>query len=451
MSVAAPMQGADLDELRRHKEMFDNTWTLATVLMIALVILSWYFSLAQFDITAIIWTLATLAAIQFALSALARQARSGSLLRLLALASQLWGTVMTGAGWHLIGGIQQPLLPLFAVLPLLPASLLLNFWQQQAALLTVVLVLASGLLLSPDTNSFIAQHYGLSIGATPWLPSWLPRSRVAFPDVSTSPPYNLVLIITVAVIGVSLSTAARALVGLFRQGVARTAFTVRELARLEGLNTQLVTRAPYPHVLVRSDTGRIVNASERFASAFELPRSQGLFLLDAVAFAHPSVVRRLLNSGGEELLGATVRGRDAVLRLRAELIGSGESQLTSMSLEICDEVYWRGAVDSLDEPAFVVNAAGRVVFMNRAARATLGAEVDGIAAAPLFDSGPGWWDIAPLETSRRIVQRGGQGGQQYVAAICRARPTDSIGELAFVRLYARTPAASAAPDQDAAA
>lgn len=437
MSDLAAAEGAGLSPMRRHKEMFDNTWTLSTVLIIGLVVLSWYFGLAQLDIGAIVWTLAALAVLQLGLSACGNQIQSGMPLRLWAFASQLSGTMLLGVAWHLMGGVQQPLFLLFAVLPLLPASLLLNVWQQQAALVVWLMTLGSGLLLSPDTNSFIAQHYGLSTAATPWLPAWFPRSHVAFTDISTSPPYNFALIITVAAMGVALSTTARALVGLFRHETVRMTLTLHELARVETLNAALVTRSPLSCLLVQSASGRIVQASECFVRDFQVPEPQGRFLLDTIAFSYPSVVKRLLRSGGEELLEAVVGARIAVLRLRVESIGDGESQLALMSLESREDVYWRAEVDALDEPAFIVSAAGCAVCMNAAARTIFGAATEGMAAASLFDAGAGWWDIAPLEVGRRILQR---QGHEYLAVVRRARSIQSLGELCFVRLYERAAA-----------
>jgi PAS domain-containing protein len=421
-----------LKALRRYKVTFDSTWTVTIVLATTLAILSWYFGLAQIDIAPVIWTLAGLALAQLALGLPTRRARSPQRLRWLALWAQILGTLLLGVGWHLFGGLQQPLFPIFIILPLLPAALLLGFWQQQLALVALLAVLASGILLSPDTNSFLEIRYGVRFAGLDLLPGWVPRSRVAFADVNTSPGYDLMLVITVAVIGVAATAMARSLAGTFSSGGVRVEQLEDELARLERLNTQLISRAPSAAVLVDPGSGRIVRASERFARSLGLTDPAGQFLLDAVAFHYPTVIKQLMQTGGEEIQGAMLNGREVVLRVRAELLESGAAPATALAVEIYTELGLRGELDAVEEPVFTVTAAGHVALPNRSAAALLGEGAEGLAAAGIFEGeAPRWWDIAPLESARRILRR---GSQSYLVCIRRERVVASIGELAFVRL-----------------
>jgi PAS domain-containing protein len=423
---------AGLDELRRHKGMFDNTWTLTTLLAAALSVLCGYFGLVQVNVGPIVWTLAVLALAQLAIASQGYRVTSAGQLRWLALGSQLLGALLMGVSWHCFGGLQQPLFPLFIVLPLLPAALVLGFWQQQAALAGLVAVLLSGVVLSPDTNSFIEARYGISIA--PWygLPAWMPRSATAFPDVNTSPDYELVMVISVGVIGFALSNTARALVGPSRLAAAQLAAQEGELERLKESNLQLISRAPYAVALVAVRTGRILNASERLLRAFDIPDATGRFLLDTIDFAYPAVIRRLMQTGGEEVQGAMVRGHEAVLRIRAEVQGAGAAQLAALSIESCDEICWRGAVDAFVEPVFAINSRGCVTFLNRSALQLLGSDAQGAAAGTLFGTGESrWWDIAPLDSARRILDI---RGHRYLASMRRERVAESIGELSIVRL-----------------
>jgi len=421
-----------LKALRRYKVTFDSTWTVTIVLATTLAILSWYFGLAQIDIAPVIWTLAGLALAQLALGLPTRRARSPQRLRWLALWAQILGTLLLGVGWHLFGGLQQPLFPIFIILPLLPAALLLGFWQQQLALVALLAVLASGILLSPDTNSFLEIRYGVRFAGLDLLPGWVPHSRVAFADVNTSPGYDLMLVITVAVIGVAATAMARSLAGTFSSGGVRVEQLEDELARLEHLNTQLISRAPSAAVLVDPGSGRIVRASERFARSLGLTDPAGQFLLDAVAFHYPTVIKQLMQTGGEEIQGAMLNGREVVLRVRAELLESGAAPAAALAVEIYTELGLRGELDAVEEPVFTVTAAGHVALPNRSAAALLGEGAEGLAAAGIFEGeAPRWWDIAPLESARRILRR---GSQSYLVCIRRERVVASIGELAFVRL-----------------
>jgi PAS domain-containing protein len=423
---------AALAELRRHKGMFDNTWTLTTLLAAALSVLCGYFGLVQVNVGPIIWTLALLALGQLVIASQGYRATSAAQLRRLALVSQFAGATLMGVSWHFFGGLQQPLFPLFIVLPLLPAALVLGFWQQQAAMLGLLAVLVSGVLLAPDTNSFIAARYGISIA--PWyaLPDWMPRSAMAFPDVNTSPDYELVMVISVGVIGFALSNTARALVDPCRQSADQLMAQQREVDVLKESNRQLIARAPYGAALVSVGTGRILNASERLQQAFDIRDATGRFLLDTIDFAYPAVIRRLMKTGGEEVQGATVRGQEVVLRVRAQLLGAGTSEVAALSIESCDEICWRGAVDAFAEPVFAINSRGCVAFLNRAALQLLGDDAQGVAASTLFTTGEArWWDIAPLDCARRILD---WRGHRYLASLRRERVAASIGELSIVRL-----------------
>src|SRR5690242_14749833 len=107
MSEASATSLPELDEVRQHKVMFDNTWTLATVLATALAVLCWYFRLAQVNIGPVICALAGLALAQLAINSFTGRAAAKAPLQLLALSSQLTGTLLLGVTWHLLGGLQQ--------------------------------------------------------------------------------------------------------------------------------------------------------------------------------------------------------------------------------------------------------------------------------------------------------------------------------------------------------
>jgi PAS domain-containing protein len=428
-----------IGEFLQRKSMFDNSWTLSVVLASSAVVVSWYFGLAQFDISPIIWVLAALALAQFALNSRLRKVDTESRVRSRAMLSHALGILMLGAAWHLAGGLQQPLFPLFMALPLIASPLILNFWQQQVSLGVLLIVLGSAVLLSPDTNSFIQARYGIGLVSPDLMPTWMPRSRLAFADVNTSPAFNLLLMGTMAICLMALNAVSRAIIaGLSRSG-ARSQSLQEELRRAQRITAELIFNAPYPEAIVALSTGRILHASQRFAESFQLPASHdGSFLLDVVKFAYPDVIKRLLNSGGEEIQAATVNGREVVLRVRAATFNLKDSKVARINLENSDDICWRSAFDALEQPAFAVNSHGKVVFLNKSAKAMFGVEAEGADADTVLGLGPStnrWWDIAPLESARRVVDL---RGQPYLASLRRERIAQSIGEMCFVHLHARS-------------
>jgi len=428
-----------LDELRKRKHMFDNTWMLAILLSASSVIVFWYLGLGLVQVGPIIWTLAALALVQFIINLGTPKCVSGGELRALARRSQIIGVLIMAGAWHLFGGLQQPMFPLFMMLPLYTGALILNVWQQQTTLILFIGVLATGVLLSPETNSFIAERYGISAFSAHLLPAWVPRSRVAFLDVSTSPTYNLMVTGSLAVLAVALTATSRAIVALSWRSVDSIETLRVEIEQARQHNTLMIEGSPSSELLIIPATGRIVLASRRFMESFAVDGpAAGQFFLDTVAFAYPIVIKRLIAVGGEEIQGATVRGREVVLRVRASLIDSGPSTVVRLCVETCDEICWRGAVDALEQPVFAVNSRGRVIFLNRSAIALFGNEVEGSDASGLFEKGLGssrWWDIAPLESTRRMLPR---GDRSYIATIRRERIAESIGELSFIHLAERS-------------
>jgi hypothetical protein len=421
------------DFLRQHKAMFDNTWYLATLLAATLAVVSRYLGLAQMDVGPVIWTLTALGLLQYGLSVQTRHADGRAQVQRWAVVSQLVGTALMAVGWHLFGGLKQPLFPLFVLLPLIPAALFLGFWQQQAMAVVLIAMIFSGVILSPDTNSFVAQRYGLSIVSASALPAWLPKSRSAFTDVTTSPAYDLLLTSMLALLVVAISSTARGLAAASTSAADRLGTLESEVASLRELTKELVTRAPISEVLVAGQSGRIIHASQRFMTAFGAGPVSGGFLLDAIEFTYPTVIKQLMLTGGEEIQGAILDGHHVVLRVRAETMGAHDQQVAAVNIERCDDICWRGEVDAIDEAVFAVNSHGEVVFLNRRAKVVLGEKAEGSGAAGLFgEGGTSWWNIAPLNVARRTVER---DGRRYIASIRRERIVESIGELSFIHLH----------------
>ena len=185
-------------------------------------------------------------------------------------------------------------------------------------------------------------------------------------------------------------------------------------------------------MLIASSTGRIVHASDRLIAAFGLDGSPEPFLLDAIAFKHPQVVRRLMTVGGEDIQPATVRGRERLLRVRAEVLPRTSSPLTLLTIESGDDLYLRGQLDALEEPLFAIDADGRLAHLNQSALTLFGPEADGGLATAVFAAHAAhWWEIAPLASARRLLD---YRERRYYASIRRVRIAASAHELSFVQL-----------------
>jgi PAS domain-containing protein len=421
------------DTTYRLRGAFERTWLLTTLVATALEVFGWYFGLTQIDVEQVLVLLALLTACQLALASRTRFASLPSL-RAGVLASQLLGTALLGLVWHLTGGLQQPLFPVLIALPLMPAFFVLTLWQRFLTTVALVALLTTGLILAPESsNSFLVQRYGLH-SFLPGRPHWLPASHVAFIDVNTTSPYELMLVTTLAVVAVSIGATAGVIADLSARARERVRNLSREVARLQDLNSELVAQAPSAEILASSATGKIIAASARFTREFALSDYSGKPLLDAAGFRYPDVIRRLLSAGGEDVQIVTIEGRETLMRIWAVVVAGKDESLTRLCFERSDELAWRGAANALEEPLFSISANGQVIFPNRAAVALFGVSLDGRMAESLFDgSTDRWWDISPLDNARRIVRN---GQNRYVAAITRERLATTLNEVSIVRLMA---------------
>jgi hypothetical protein len=434
----APSESLRVDELRRRKALFDNTWMVTIVFSAATAIATWYLGISQADVQPVVWLLVFLTVVQFSLSSRCKRVTSPRATAWYALAAQFCGLGVMGCAWHLFGGLQQPIFPLFSMLPLFAGALLLSFWQRQAVLLFLLFILLSGVVLTPDTNSFITERYGMSIDTGGYLPGWVPRSRVAFSDVTTTPAYDIMLTATLALLAVALSTVSGAIVVLFERSMDRTSVIQDRLDKTAELNQQIIRGSPCAEALVHAGTGRVIHASDRFAQAFSVDTPlEGSFFLDALAFSFPAVIKRLMAVGGEEIQGALVDGHEKTLRVRAGCLGSGDSLMTRLIIEPGEDIIWKVALDALEEAFLIINAKDEVVFLNRAASELLPPGVrSGKTSLVLgiLDTGVRWWDIAPLDSARRLIDC---GDARFLASIRRKRVVESLGEFSFVHLHAR--------------
>ncbi len=436
----------DLTELQECKRVFDNVWYLFIALATAALLIPWYLKLNPLDISPAVTALIATTVVQAILNGWARTITSAARLQTLATLAQMTGLIGMGVVWHLMGGLQNPTFALFVIAPMLVGPLVLSVWQQAVVLSLSGALLFSALMLSPTVNSFVDERYGVQLLHPGFIPLSIPRSRVVFPEVTTTPPFDILMLVNLAIAGWALNAASAAVTKLLSRNLHRHRTLQEEAARAGQLADDLIVEAPSPEVLVAPNSGKIIQSSRRFIENFQCSgTTDGAFLLDLIDFRYPAVIKRLMREGGEDLQAAQLNGRQVNLRIRASIISRTGAPVSRMTIEPSEEQCWRGALDAMDDPVVAIDCEGRICFGNRAAVEVLGPFEPSQALADQdlgFDSDAArWWDIAPLDSARRLITA---RGRSYMATIRRTRVAVGVGTMTYVFLQARSQAHAAA-------
>ena len=438
-----PLCRRDVEELREFKRLFDYAWWSLIAMACVALILPWYLGLNPLDISPAVALLIAMTVVQLFLNDRAQRNTSAARLQMLAALSQGLGLLGMGIIWHLMGGLQNPTFAAFILLPLLLGPLVLNTWQQYCVLGLSWMLLFSAIVLAPNINSFIDERYGIRLLHSGLLSAWLPKSRSVFPEVTTTPPYDLLMLVTYAITGWALHATSAAITKIVARTLNRNRSLQADKARSEHLIDDLIAHSTSPEILVASTSGKIVKASRRFAEYFELAHpAEGQYLLDAIDFHYPEVIKRLIRDGGDDIQGARVKGRQMMLRIRAGpmsragTMSRDDAPLSRMSVEQCEDRCWRGALDAMEEMVLAIDSEGGVCFVNEAASELFG-EPSGAPASDVLRldgiQAP-WWDIAPLDFARRSLTL---RKRNFVAIIRRKRIAAGIGAITYVILQER--------------
>jgi PAS domain-containing protein len=292
------------------------------------------------------------------------------------------GVVTVGFIWQHAGGLQNPALLAAFVLPVIGA-VFVSRWQPYAtAALSVVTVMV------------------LTSGQAPGRP---------FPAFYAPAGYSAVLLEVFAVTVFGCAVAVEYLRTVFDRLHAQVSMARGEAMRSQKLWSELLQELPLPAALIDADTQEILSASAMALSIWSAPGGAivGRGFFEVLQFSYPEAIETLINGqGGVEPL-CIVRAGEQLLatEVRVQHLAENGRRLALVTVSDATEALCvKAALDAAEHAALVVDASGRVLVVNRPARAVFPEAQAGVQISQLVPEASdqaAWWDPG-LSRCKRI-------------------------------------------------
>jgi PAS domain-containing protein len=399
-----------------------DTWLLTIFTILLSIGLPRVVGGLRIDLAACALGLLTLAMIHVGFAVVAARLAGRPQLRTrLLTALHLLGVVTVAFIWLRAGGLQNPALLGVFVLPVIGA-VFISRWQSYAtaalSVLTVV-VLASGQVPAATQGHWYVP--GLRAAAE-WLSAVARQTDEAgrpFAAFYAPAGYYAVVLQVFAVVVFGCAVAAEYLRTVYDRLNAHVAMARSETLRSRGLWSALVEELPLPAALVDADTHEILCASAAAIDAWAVRDGAiaGRGFFEVVKFSYPEAIEALINGrdGVEPLSVVHTSGQLRATEVRVRHIAQDGRRLALVTVSDTTEAFCMGAaLDAAEHAALVVDATGRMLALNKPARAvfpeaTAGGEVSKLV--PEAGDGVAWWDPGisrckkmHLTVTRRVYQ-----------------------------------------------
>jgi hypothetical protein len=381
--------------------LLDDTWLLTIFAVLLAIALPWFVSGLRIDFAATAAGLLALAAVHVvlaAISGLRPRSQARETLGLSGLHAIGVGTVVFI--WHHAGGLQNPLFLAVLALPVI-GSIFLSRWQPYLmAALAALLVLLVAASEAPELRWY-APWLGVAGG---WLDALLGGARggASLPFAAFYAPsqYFIVLLEVFVVMMFACAVAAEYLANVFDRLVAQMWTARAEAARSQELWATLVEQLPVPAVLLDAGTHEVVGASalalKKFLTGAEPVVGRDFF--EVIRFSYPEPVERLVDGadGTEPLCMVRFGERLLATEIRVQHLAQHGRRFALVVIHDATEDFCvKAALDVAEYATVVADPEGRVVALNRPARALFGGATPGAEVASLLpQANPGarWWD-----------------------------------------------------------
>ena len=330
----------------------------------------------------------------------ARMAARPELRTRLLTALHLLAVVAVAFIWQRSGGLQNPLLLAVFVLPVIGA-VFISRWQPYvtaAVSVVTVAVMAAGQGPAAASHGYLP-GFG---AAAQWLSSIGGGLEADRPFAAFYAPagYYAVLLQVFAVVVFGCAVAAEYLRTVYDRLNAQTAMARSETLRSRGLWSALVEELPLPAALVDAETHEILCASAAGIARWRTREGAivGRQFFEVVRFSYPEAIEALIGGrdGVEPLCIVHTGEQLRATEVRVQHIAQDGRRLALITVSDSTEAFCvRAALDAAEHAALVVDAAGRVLVINKPARAVFPEVKAGSELARLVPeggAGAAWWD-----------------------------------------------------------
>jgi PAS domain-containing protein len=342
--------------------------------------------------------------------------------------------------WQRAGGLQNPLFLAVFVLPVIGAVFISHWQSYVTAALSVVTVavMASGQAPPAEPHWYVP---GFSAAAA-WLSSigrlLIGASGRPFAAFYAPAGYYAALLQVFAVVMFGCAVAAEYLRTVYDRLNAQVAMARSETLRSQALWSGLVEELPLPAALVDAETHEILCASAISKWGTSAGTIAGREFFEVVQFSYPEAIEALIGGrGGVEPL-SMVRMGDQLLatEVRVQHIAQNGRRLALVIVSDTTEGFCvRAALDAADHAALVVDASGRVLAINRPARAVFpeakaGTQVSRLV--PEAGAGAAWWNPGMSRCKKIQVTVTRRAYQVTATAVALPGEEERLYIIAFV-------------------
>jgi PAS domain-containing protein len=270
-----------------------------------------------------------------------------------------------------------------------------------------------------------------------WLPAGFDAAVSPFRGWAAPPSYAFFSLVLFSLVLLAVAFVAVALNGLLVRLYLRAGAFERARQATESTYSRVVQESPEPAILVYTDTGQIVQASDSFVEALLLDAETlaGSTFPEVVDFVDPELARRSLQGGEVPYAAYRVGDEARIAHIVTWRIRHGAEDLTYVTLRDVQALhYLETALDAVDEKYLLLGKEGRLVYFNQAADVLFGELYVGVEAREGLGraSQPeDWWELGLRRTHERRVT---VAGAHYVATLSAARVPGERDRLTVVRL-----------------
>jgi len=354
----------------------------------------------------------------------------------------LLGVVIVAFVWQRAGGLENPLLLAVFVLPVIGA-VFISRWQSYVT--AALSILAVAVAASGQGHSAMEPHWYLPgfRAAADWLSSLDRLSGGAgrpFAAFYAPGAYYAVLLEVFAVVLGCCAVAAEYVRAVYDRLNGQLAVARSETLRSRGLWMALVEELPLPAALVDADTHEILGASAAAAAKWGTRAAAltGRDLFEVVSFSYPEAIEALISGrdGVEPLCMVRLGGELQATEVRVQHLAQDGRRLALVTVSDTTEAFCvRAALDAAEHAALVVSVAGRVLALNRPARAVFpearaGSDVSRLV--PDAGAGAAWWDPGMSRCRKMHLSVRRRVYQVTTTAIALPGEEERLCSLAFV-------------------
>lgn len=441
-SHAGMTQPADaISYWRERKRLLEVATVWMLVLVFVAIAVPWFLRVLAIDLAPAARAAFVYMLFHVLVSTITDRMRRPRSLLAAAVLLQAFGIVFFGLLWHLVGGVQTPMLLLAFFPPVIASGVLLGRWQTYlAALLSITVVTSVALAESPELRWYFSQ-LGISLDrvprALPFLP--LPGRPQPFPSLAGQPAYSFVLLEGFAVLLLACAWLSHSLSGGVLRLYAPLGSPAEGGSHPQGIFQAALKASPAPAVLVSAESGHVLLASDSFLRSM-LFHGENLVrrdLFELIRFSEPDRVRSLIAGNGREMPFCSYWVGDEARVAGLQVYPfqcRGESYACLRFVDRTDLYYLQTALQAVNEPLVVISTDDRLCYANGAAERLFGELYFGLEAAAVLERAElpeRWWDArrsGPQE--RRVVI----GGTSYWVSAVATVAADMAESLNIVRL-----------------